>query len=153
MVVSGDAGAEPPEDINDDLARETFFYEQALSSANVAIRNLKDLGIAVKRPDDFYAEMVKSDEHMKRVRAELIFEQTQQVRVNTKSQRVMLFSSPPPPPPGPHRIPATTVVASFFFSFLCFFFLGSLVIPFFDVFFRTRNACLVLHSRFGANEG
>jgi rRNA-processing protein EBP2 len=78
MVVSGDAATEPPEDINDDLARETFFYEQALNSANVAIRNLKDLGIAVKRPDDFYAEMVKSDEHMKRVRAELIFEQTQQ---------------------------------------------------------------------------
>ena len=32
----------------------------------------------VKRPHDFYAEMVKSDEHMKRVRAELIFEQTAQ---------------------------------------------------------------------------
>ena len=32
----------------------------------------------VKRPHDYYAEMVKSDEHMKRVRAELIFEQTAQ---------------------------------------------------------------------------
>lgn len=80
MVVSGEADAPGPDDINDDLARETHFYEQALASANVAIKRLKELGVAVKRPDDFYAEMVKSDEHMKRVRAELIFEQTAQVR-------------------------------------------------------------------------
>ena len=65
-------------DVNDDLARETHFYEQALGSANEAIRRLKELGVPVKRPRDYYAEMVKSDEHMKRVRAELIFEQTAQ---------------------------------------------------------------------------
>jgi|AntAceMinimDraft_5_1070358.scaffolds.fasta_scaffold08652_3 hypothetical protein len=80
MAVAGEEGVESPADINDDLTRETYFYEQALASANVAIKRLKDLGIAVKRPEDFYAEMVKSDEHMKRVRAELIFEQTSQVR-------------------------------------------------------------------------
>ena len=57
---------------------ETHFYEQALGSANEAIRRLKELGVPVKRPRDYYAEMVKSDEHMKRVRAELIFEQTAQ---------------------------------------------------------------------------
>uniref|UniRef100_A0A7S0SLK1 rRNA-processing protein EBP2 n=1 Tax=Mantoniella antarctica TaxID=81844 RepID=A0A7S0SLK1_9CHLO len=78
MAVAGEEGVESPADINDDLTRETYFYEQALASANVAIKRLKDLGIAVKRPEDFYAEMVKSDEHMKRVRAELIFEQTSQ---------------------------------------------------------------------------
>lgn len=76
MALSGEKGAPHPEDINDDLARETHFYEQALATANAAIRKLKDLGVATRRPDDFYAEMVKSDEHMKRVRAELIFEQT-----------------------------------------------------------------------------
>jgi len=78
MVVAGEKDAPHVKDINDDLARETHFYEQALSSANVAVRMLKDLGVPVKRPPDFYAEMVKSDEHMKRVRAELIFEQTAQ---------------------------------------------------------------------------
>jgi hypothetical protein len=100
LVVSGEEGVEGPEDINDDLARETHFYEQALASANVAIKKLKDLGIAVKRPDDFYAEMVKSDEHMKRVRAELIFEQTSQVsqrhdaKSNAPSQRQLLPLAP-----------------------------------------------------------
>ena len=78
MVVAGTKTAETLADVNDDLARETHFYERALRSAEVAIKNLKEIGVAVKRPDDFYAEMVKSDEHMKRVRAELIFEQTSQ---------------------------------------------------------------------------
>lgn len=64
-------------DVNDDLARETFFYERALESANECVRRLKELGVPARRPDDYYAEMVKSDEHMKRVRSELIFEQQQ----------------------------------------------------------------------------
>ena len=78
MVVTGAADVAPISDINDDLQRETSFYERALASAEVAISKLKALGIPTRRPDDFYAEMVKSDEHMKRVRAELIFEQTRQ---------------------------------------------------------------------------
>lgn len=111
MVVSGEAGVEGPEDINDDLARETHFYEQALASANVAIRKMKDLGIAVRRPEDFYAEMVKSDEHMKRVRAELIFEQTSQV-----SRRTMRAAHTPRarnPPPAAHA-PFLVSLFSFF---------------------------------------
>lgn len=78
MVVTGAADVAPISDINDDLQRETSFYERALASTEVAISKLKALGIPTRRPDDFYAEMVKSDEHMKRVRAELIFEQTAQ---------------------------------------------------------------------------
>jgi rRNA-processing protein EBP2 len=79
MVVVGDEEmCAPIPDINDDLQRETTFFERALASAEVAISRLKNLGVSVRRPDDFYAEMVKSDEHMKRVRAELIFEQTSQ---------------------------------------------------------------------------
>ena len=78
MVVTGAADVAVIPDINDDLQRETSFYERALASAEVAVSKLKALGVATRRPDDFYAEMVKSDEHMKRVRAELIFEQTKQ---------------------------------------------------------------------------
>ena len=84
MALSGERGVAGPEDVNDDLKRETYFYEQALASAIVAARRLRDLGVSVRRPDDFYAEMVKSDEHMKRVRAELVFERTAQ---ETKEER------------------------------------------------------------------
>lgn len=76
MAVTG-SNTERVVDVNDDLARETFFYERALESANECVRKLKDLGVPVRRPDDYYAEMVKSDEHMKRVRSELLFEQQQ----------------------------------------------------------------------------
>ena len=73
MTITG-TNAERVVDVNDDLTRETFFYERALESANECVRRLKDLGVPVRRPDDYYAEMVKSDEHMKRVRSELLFE-------------------------------------------------------------------------------
>ena len=63
--------------MDDDLTRETFFYERALESANQAVKKLKKLGVPVKRPHDYYAEMVKSDEHMKKVRSELMYEQQQ----------------------------------------------------------------------------
>lgn len=76
MAITG-SNTERVVDVNDDLARETFFYERALESANECVRRLKELGLPVRRPDDYYAEMVKSDEHMKRVRSELLFEQQQ----------------------------------------------------------------------------
>jgi len=76
MAITG-ANADRVVDVNDDLTRETFFYERALESANECVKRLKDLGIPARRPDDYYAEMVKSDEHMKRVRGELLFEQQQ----------------------------------------------------------------------------
>lgn len=76
MTITG-TNEERVVDVNDDLTRETFFYERALESANECVRRLKDLGVPVRRPDDYYAEMVKSDEHMKRVRSELLFEQQQ----------------------------------------------------------------------------
>jgi rRNA-processing protein EBP2 len=44
MVVTGAAGVAPIADINDDLQRETSFYERALASAEVAVSRLKALG-------------------------------------------------------------------------------------------------------------
>jgi rRNA-processing protein EBP2 len=77
LVIVGENREDTLESVDDDLTRETFFYERALESANVAVKKLKKLGVPVKRPDDYYAEMVKSDEHMKRVRSELMYEQQQ----------------------------------------------------------------------------
>lgn len=87
MAITG-SNTERVVDVNDDLARETFFYERALESANECVRKLKDLGVPVRRPEDYYAEMVKSDEHMKRVRSELLFEQQQlEVREERRKAR------------------------------------------------------------------
>ncbi|EFJ48581.1 hypothetical protein VOLCADRAFT_104643 [Volvox carteri f. nagariensis] len=63
--------------IEDDLARELAFYNQALSSAQHAIRRFEEAGVPWLRPLDYYAEMVKSDEHMAKVKEQLMFEQRQ----------------------------------------------------------------------------
>ena len=51
-------------DVNDDLTRELSFYKQCLSSANEARILLRKEGVPLSRPNDYFAEMVKSDEHM-----------------------------------------------------------------------------------------
>jgi len=63
-----------PLDIHDDLKREVAFYNSALEAVNLARPKLKDANISLRRPDDFFAEMVKTDDHMAGVKDRLIFE-------------------------------------------------------------------------------
>ncbi|KAH9495132.1 putative rRNA-processing protein EBP2 [Bulinus truncatus] len=61
---------------NDDFNRELKFYRQSQSSVLEALAVLNKLSVPTKRPDDFFAEMAKSDEHMKKVRAKLLEKKT-----------------------------------------------------------------------------
>jgi rRNA-processing protein EBP2 len=54
-------------DINDDLQWELAFYKQALHAAVEGRQNLLAEGIPFTRPTDYFAEMVKDDEHMEKV--------------------------------------------------------------------------------------
>lgn len=58
-------------DPNDDLALELAFYTIAVGSAGDARVALKAEGVPFSRPRDYFAEMVKTDEHMERVRRTL----------------------------------------------------------------------------------
>jgi len=68
-----------PEDViadpDNDLIREVGFYNQALLSVKAARAQFDVLGLAHQRPDDYLAEMIKSDAHMARVKQRLVFEQ------------------------------------------------------------------------------
>ena len=55
-------------DVNDDLTRELAFYKQCLDSVNEARTLLKKEGVPFSRPNDYFAEMVKSDEHMGKIK-------------------------------------------------------------------------------------
>ena len=55
------------EDTEDDLKRELAFYNQALAAVKVAQARFVELGVPHVRPDDYFAEMVKSDHHMNKV--------------------------------------------------------------------------------------
>ncbi|KAF6251220.1 eukaryotic rRNA processing [Scenedesmus sp. NREL 46B-D3] len=64
-------------DVDDDLARELAFYNQALSATVVAISRFQAAGKPWLRPPDYYAEMVKGDEQMARIKDRLMYEQQQ----------------------------------------------------------------------------
>jgi len=63
---------EDPELADNDFKREMLFYRQAQGTVINSMIQLKQAKIATKRPDDYYAQMAKSDEHMKKVREYLI---------------------------------------------------------------------------------
>ena len=51
-----------------EFKRETIFHRQAQLAAIEGIARLKSQGIPTTRPDDYFAEMMKSDSHMQKVR-------------------------------------------------------------------------------------
>ncbi|KAJ6583946.1 eukaryotic rRNA processing protein EBP2-domain-containing protein [Mycena vulgaris] len=61
-------------DVNDDLNRELAFYKQALHGANAARALAEKHSFPFTRPTDYFAEMVKSDAHMERIRQRLLDE-------------------------------------------------------------------------------
>lgn len=60
---------------DDDFQREMFFYRQAQASVLQALPLLNKLKIATKRPEDYFAEMAKTDQHMQKIRKKLIAKQ------------------------------------------------------------------------------
>ncbi|KAI0031004.1 eukaryotic rRNA processing protein EBP2-domain-containing protein [Vararia minispora EC-137] len=62
-------------DVHDDLKRELAFYKQALHSATAGRALAQKHSFPFTRPADFFAEMIKSDAHMQRIRQRLLDEQ------------------------------------------------------------------------------
>ncbi|KAG6872015.1 hypothetical protein C0995_013893 [Termitomyces sp. Mi166 len=61
-------------DVNDDLNRELAFYKQALHTAEAARSLAAKHKFPFTRPADYFAEMVKTDAHMERIRQRLLDE-------------------------------------------------------------------------------
>ncbi|CAL8104020.1 unnamed protein product [Calicophoron daubneyi] len=63
-----------PNKINpdDDFKRENYFYRLAQAAVLKAIPQLHTLGVPTKRPVDYFAEMIKTDEHMDKVKQHLV---------------------------------------------------------------------------------
>jgi len=70
--------------VDDDVARESVFHQRALAAVVAAGAHLAAAGVPVRRPDDYYAEMVKNDAHMRKVKDKLYFEQRQ---LDAKAER------------------------------------------------------------------
>ncbi|CAH6723857.1 rRNA-processing protein Ebp2p [[Candida] jaroonii] len=61
-------------DIYDDTERELAFYKQGLDAVKQGRANLLKLKVPFSRPMDYFAEMVKSDEHMDKLKNKLMTE-------------------------------------------------------------------------------
>ncbi|PON78123.1 Eukaryotic rRNA processing [Parasponia andersonii] len=72
--LSIDIDQEQQVDVNDDLARELAFYNQALEGTKKAFEKLQSMGLPFLRPADYYAEMLKTDSHMEKVKGRLLAE-------------------------------------------------------------------------------
>eukprot|EP00268_Persea_americana_P013714 TRINITY_DN1609_c1_g1_i1.p1 TRINITY_DN1609_c1_g1~~TRINITY_DN1609_c1_g1_i1.p1 ORF type:complete len:300 (+),score=115.56 TRINITY_DN1609_c1_g1_i1:145-1044(+) len=72
--LSIDYNQEQEVDVNDDLTRELAFYTQALEGTRQAFEKLQSMGLPFLRPPDYYAEMVKTDAHMEKLRSRLLVE-------------------------------------------------------------------------------
>ena len=59
------------EDVGDKTERELVFVKQALEAAIDGCKMFHELDKPYRRPDDYYAEMIKSDEHMARIAQKL----------------------------------------------------------------------------------
>lgn len=75
-VISSKPTTESIPDIQDDLQRELAFYAQALEAAQIGRSALLKEGVPFTRPNDYFAEMVKSDGQMEKVKAKLVEEAT-----------------------------------------------------------------------------
>ncbi|KAF2723630.1 Ebp2-domain-containing protein [Polychaeton citri CBS 116435] len=61
-------------DVEDDLNRELAFYKQSLDAVKEARAKLKKEGAPFSRPADYFAEMVKSEEQMGKVKQKMVDE-------------------------------------------------------------------------------
>ncbi|KAJ3498794.1 hypothetical protein NLG97_g860 [Lecanicillium saksenae] len=74
IIVSSADTAESIPDVSDDLQRELAFYTQCLEAARQGRTKLLAEGVPFSRPKDYFAEMVKEDAHMEKVKAKLVEE-------------------------------------------------------------------------------
>lgn len=58
--------------VSDDIKRELIFYNLSFDGAVKAINKLKALNQKLNRPDDFMAEMLKSDEQMMKIKKDIM---------------------------------------------------------------------------------
>ncbi|KAI9774779.1 MAG: rRNA-processing protein and EBNA1-binding protein ebp2 [Geoglossum umbratile] len=73
QIVTSSVPSDIP-DVNDDLNRELAFYKQSLDAVKIAQNLLKKEGVPFTRPTDYFAEMVKSDEHMGTIKKKMMDE-------------------------------------------------------------------------------
>jgi len=67
--------------VHNDFKREMGFYRQAQAAVLEGLARLKSMNVPTKRPDDYFAQMAKTDEHMQKIRKVLVSKQMDEERL------------------------------------------------------------------------
>jgi rRNA-processing protein EBP2 len=73
--------------LDDDIKRELLIYNITKENAIKGLNKLKELKEKLNRPDDYFVEMLKSDEQMENVKKQIIREQTYIKKFEQKKQK------------------------------------------------------------------
>lgn len=74
--------------VHDDIKREVAFYNMTRENVKKGMEILVQAKIPISRPDDFFAEMLKSDEHMAKVKSRLLQQQQKVQTFEEKRQKL-----------------------------------------------------------------
>ncbi|OBA21362.1 eukaryotic rRNA processing [Metschnikowia bicuspidata var. bicuspidata NRRL YB-4993] len=89
-VLSAEKSELSIKDIYDDTERELAFYRQGLDAVKQGRSTLLKLKVPFSRPLDYFAEMVKSDEHMDKLKGKLLKEAAdKKASEDAKKQRTL----------------------------------------------------------------
>uniref|UniRef100_A0A7S3MN52 rRNA-processing protein EBP2 n=1 Tax=Favella ehrenbergii TaxID=182087 RepID=A0A7S3MN52_9SPIT len=89
MTVTGEEPINIPEalEVSNEIKREVAFYNATRANVMKGMQFLVQSKCPISRPDDFFAEMLKSDGHMAKVKARLLKQQTKIKSFEEKKQR------------------------------------------------------------------
>ena len=68
--------------IHNDFKREMLFYRQGQATVLSALEIFRAKKIPTKRPEDYFAQMFKTDEHMQKIRTKLAQKQDEEDRIS-----------------------------------------------------------------------
>ena len=88
MEITSDQAVNPDLNIDDDIRRELIFYNITLKNTARGINKLRERNQKLNRPDDFFAEMVKSDLQMQKVKKMIVTEQIRIKKFEEKKQKM-----------------------------------------------------------------
>lgn len=88
MTITGEGKIPEEMDVDDDIRRELIFYNITHKNCIQGIIQLKGLHEKLNRPGDFFAEMLKSDDQMTRIRRKIVTEQQRIKKFEEKKQRM-----------------------------------------------------------------
>jgi len=86
VVASEDVQMLEGTNVNNDVQREVGFFNIALSNVKKGLKQIKQQGLMLDRPTDYYAEMLKSDFVMAKIRNSLV---QQEVRIRNFEEQKM----------------------------------------------------------------